>query len=152
MRALLAPEAHNHGVDLQFSVPEVPVLLRANQVEMEQVLFNLVRNAIEAVDGFDAVGQVRVLLSRQTPHAVLDVIDNGPGVPPAVRSRLFAPFTTTRAHGTGLGLTLSQRLVERAGGDISLLETDQGAAFRVVLPLVGHAAGPLRASQSSEEE
>src|SRR5690606_11336476 len=127
VRALLAPEAHNHGVDLQFSVPEVPVLLRANQVEMEQVLFNLVRNAIEAVDGFAAVGQVKVQLSLQTPHAVLDVIDNGPGVSSAVRSRLFAPFTTTRADGTGLGLTLSQRLVERAGGDISLLETDQGA-------------------------
>lgn len=152
VRALLAPEARNHGVDLQFSVPEVPVLLRANQVEMEQVLFNLVRNAIEAIDGFAAVGQVKVLLSLQTPHAVLDVIDNGPGVSPAVQSRLFAPFTTTRADGTGLGLTLSQRLVERAGGDISLLETDQGAAFRVVLPLDGHSAALLRVPQSTEEE
>jgi signal transduction histidine kinase len=74
-------------------------------------------------------------LSEEGPHAVLDVADNGPGVSPDLRPRLFTPFTTTRADGTGLGLALSQRLVERAGGEIALLDRGPGATFRVILPL-----------------
>ena len=65
---------------------------------------------------------------------MLEIADNGPGVPEDLRPRLFTPFTTTRAGGTGLGLALSQRLVERAGGEISLLDGGQGATFRVTLP------------------
>ena len=55
-------------------------------------------------------------------------------MPEDLRPRLFTPFTTTRADGTGLGLALSQRLVERAGGEIALAEGGPGATFRVVLP------------------
>jgi signal transduction histidine kinase len=55
-------------------------------------------------------------------------------VPEDIRPRLFTPFMTTRANGTGLGLALSQRLVERAGGEIALADGGPGATFRVVLP------------------
>ncbi|WP_457578641.1 ATP-binding protein [Ensifer adhaerens] len=65
---------------------------------------------------------------------VFDVVDNGPGIPEALRPRLFTPFMTTRAGGTGLGLALSQRLVERVGGEITLVAGDEGATFRVTLP------------------
>ena len=65
---------------------------------------------------------------------MLEVADDGPGIAADIRPRLFTPFTTTRADGTGLGLALSQRLVERAGGEITLVDGGPGATFRVVLP------------------
>lgn len=67
--------------------------------------------------------------------AILEIADNGPGVAPDLLPRLFTPFTTSRPEGTGLGLALSQRLVERFGGEISYIPQERGALFRVVLPI-----------------
>ncbi|NNF92962.1 MAG: two-component sensor histidine kinase, partial [Boseongicola sp.] len=67
--------------------------------------------------------------------AHIDVADTGPGIREDIRDKLFTPFVTTRDSGTGLGLALSQRLVERAGGELSLVPSTAGARFRVSLPL-----------------
>lgn len=134
VRALLAPQAASCGTQLALHMPDDPVLVAADSVEMEQVVFNLARNAIEATSANDDAGQVTITLRQDAGRTVLDIADNGPGVPEELRRRLFTPFTTTRPNGTGLGLALSQRLVERAGGDISLAEAGPGATFRVVLP------------------
>ncbi|WEK50865.1 MAG: ATP-binding protein [Candidatus Kaistia colombiensis] len=131
--ALLAPQAERQGVQLTFDVPEAPVLVAADSVEMEQVVFNLVRNAIEAAGDASGGGRVLARLRQDDGRTVLEVADNGPGVPEDLRPRLFTPFTTTRANGTGLGLALSQRLVERAGGEIVLVDSGSGATFRVAL-------------------
>jgi signal transduction histidine kinase len=109
----------------------------ADPVEMEQVVFNLVRNAIEAAGNATGTGRIVVKLEQDGSQTVLDVADNGPGVAEELRPRLFTPFTTTRADGTGLGLALSQRLVERAGGEIALVDGGPGATFRVTLPRNG---------------
>ncbi len=134
VHALLTPLAASCGTRLTFHIPDNAVLVAADAIEMEQVVFNLMRNAIEATSASDSAGQVTVTLQQDARQAVLEIADNGPGVPEELRRRLFTPFTTTRANGTGLGLALSQRLVERAGGDISLVEGGSGATFRVVLP------------------
>jgi len=134
VRALLTPQATTHGTRLDFDIPQSPVPVMADPVEMEQVVFNLVRNAIEAADGTADMAQVHVTLRQDADQTVLEVADNGPGVPVDLRPRLFTPFTTTRANGTGLGLALSQRLVERAGGEIALVGEGPGATFRVTLP------------------
>lgn len=145
VEALLGPQAATHGVTLAFDVPAHPVSVVADPVEMEQIVFNLVRNAIDATTGEGHAGEVTVSLRQREEDVVLDVSDNGPGVPDAVRARLFTPFTTTRSDGTGLGLALSQRLVERAGGDIALLDRGAGATtFRVVLP---RSPAPAEAAQ-----
>ena len=73
----------------------------------------------------DGTGLVSVALKSIGNQIVLEIADNGPGVPEVLRPRLFTPFTTTRADGTGLGLALSQRLVERAGGEISPVGLDR---------------------------
>lgn len=137
VQALLAPEAQKRGAALQFSVPAQPVLVRADQVEMEQVLHNLIRNALEALEDLPgrAGGEIRVSATAGAGRAVVEVADNGPGISPDLRQRLFTPFTTTREHGTGLGLALCQRLVERAGGEIACAEDGPGARFRITLPL-----------------
>lgn len=134
VQALLAPQAAAHGVRLEFDMPPDSVPVMADPVEMEQVAFNLVRNAIEATSGLADAARVTVTLRQDEDRAALEVADNGPGVADELRVRLFTPFTTTRAGGTGLGLALSQRLVERAGGEIALVDNGPGATFRVVLP------------------
>ncbi len=108
-----------------------------NRQELQQVVINLMINAIQAMPE----GGALTLATRDwcdehgTPGAVLEVQDEGPGLSPEVRSRLFTPFFTTKNDGNGLGLWISQGLVERYGGR---LEADnrpltQGAVFRVRL-------------------
>ncbi|MGB3289312.1 MAG: ATP-binding protein [Burkholderiaceae bacterium] len=133
VQALLAPQAASCHAMLTFNVPDTAVLVKADPVEMEQVVFNLVRNALEAVDKQDPA-RVTVTLKPTASKVILDVSDNGPGIAPQLRDRLFTPFTTTRPGGTGLGLALSQRLVERAGGEIFLAQDGPGATFRITLP------------------
>ncbi|WP_323011913.1 sensor histidine kinase [Castellaniella sp.] len=132
VQALLAPQAAASQARLTFDLPAQAVLIQADPIEMEQVLFNLVRNALEAVAQQDA-GQITVTLRQTGTDVVLDVSDNGPGVAPEIQHRLFTPFTTNRPDGTGLGLALSQRLVERAGGDVFLADKGPGTTFRVTL-------------------
>jgi len=133
VRALLAPQAAANDTRLEIDMPDRAVPVLADAVEMEQVVFNLVRNAMEAV-GESVERRISVRLRQEKGRAVLDVTDTGHGVAEDLRARLFTPFTTTRADGTGLGLALSQRLVERAGGEIALVDGEAGATFRVVLP------------------
>lgn len=133
VEALLGPSAKAHGTTLVFNKPAHPVMADADPVEMEQVVFNLVRNAIDATARIGE-GRVTVILLQEEDQIVLDISDNGQGVAPELRPRLFTPFTTTRTDGMGLGLALSQRLVERVGGEIALVDGNGGATFRVVLP------------------
>lgn len=135
VEALLEQDARSRQIQLEFRFPEAPVIVTGDPVEIEQVAFNLARNAMEALDGHASeTPRVVVTLTQEGTGVVFDVVDNGPGISEALRPRLFTPFMTTRAGGTGLGLALSQRLVERAGGEISLVAGDEGATFRVTLP------------------
>ncbi|MGN7802318.1 sensor histidine kinase [Ensifer sp. 22521] len=145
VEALLEPDAISRGIQLDFQVPDTSVSVVADPVEIEQVAFNLVRNAFEALAQQPGdTGRVTVTLSANDTTVVFEVADNGPGVPETLRPRLFTPFVTTRAGGTGLGLALSQRLVERAGGEIALVESDHGATFRVTLPRTRRTEEPMR--------
>lgn len=135
VQTLLASEAVRQGVKVELSIPETPLLAAFDPVEMEQVMFNLLRNAIESFHDSDGDRRVNASLKADGSLAILEIADNGPGVAPELLPRLFTPFTTNRPEGTGLGLALSQRLVERFGGEISYIPQEQGALFRVVLPI-----------------
>ncbi len=135
VRALLAQASAAEGIEMDIRLPADPVRVAADPVEMEQVVFNLMRNALEALEGMKAPRHIVVELKRGGDAVTLDISDNGPGLSPTVRGRLFTPFTTTRPEGTGLGLALSQRLVERAHGEIFLKDGESsGTTFRIVLP------------------
>jgi signal transduction histidine kinase len=136
---LLAGRAAELGAQLDVTVPPTPVSVEGDRVELEQVLFNLMRNALDAVAESAGARKVAVDASLDAEMAVIDVSDTGPGIRPDVRDRLFTPFVTTRESGTGLGLALSHRLVERAGGNLTVVEAREGARFRISLPLA-HAA------------
>jgi signal transduction histidine kinase len=102
--------------------------------ELHQVLTNLVQNAIEAVP--DGTGRVRIEGREHGDELVLSVKDNGNGMTPEVRARLFTPFFTTKGpgRGLGLGLTITHRVVESLGGSIEVLSAPgAGAEFTVRL-------------------
>ncbi|MFS0772511.1 sensor histidine kinase [Sphingomonas sp. 1P08PE] len=119
-------------VDL--SLPAIPagLMVVAGRVRLEQVVVNLLQNAIEALDGRpDAAIAVR--LDSAGAMVVLTIADNGPGIDPAIASRLFTPFATSRPKGLGLGLIIAQDIMNDLGGTLRLVPSDRGAAFAVEL-------------------
>ena len=133
VQLLLQPEAARRGVALRFANVSPTVGIRGDQVELEQIVFNLVRNALEAASGQPG-GAVSVDVGQAGDDVLVDVSDTGPGVAPDLRDRLFEPFVTGRPGGTGLGLALCQRLAERMGGEVQLVRP-QPALFRLRLPV-----------------
>jgi signal transduction histidine kinase len=133
---LLALESKALGATVNLSLSDAPIFIDADPVELEQVIFNLVRNAFEASDA----AQVTVRTCVANGTAVLEIVDNGPGVPSDLRPRIFDPFVTGKPNGTGLGLALCQRLVEEMDGEIALIQDAPETTFRLSLPL---SKGPI---------
>jgi signal transduction histidine kinase len=116
------------------------LLIRADSGHLKQVLINLVGNAAEAIDGQGTVtlraraGRA-ALGGRETDAVILEVADTGKGIPPEVEKRLFDPFFSTKETGTGLGLPIAARIVERHGGVLQYqTRPGHGTTFGVVLP------------------
>ena len=129
---LLSREARTRNVELTVKTGSGPMTVRGDQVEVEQIVFNLVHNAIDAASGRAEAG-VNVAVHSVPDRIVIDVSDTGPGVPNDMRNHLFEPFVTSKPAGTGLGLALCQRLAERMGGEVTLLDS-LPTTFRVILP------------------
>jgi signal transduction histidine kinase len=107
--------------------------------QLGQVALNLLVNALQAIprDRPPDSAHIRVTVRAVGTHARLEVADNGPGVPPDVKSKIFDPFFTTKTDGgTGLGLAISRQIVEEAGGTLTVDDTPGGGAtFVVELPV-----------------
>jgi signal transduction histidine kinase len=113
-------------------------MVSGDEVLLRQAVANLVRNAVEACAQAQVVPRLRVdgRVDRAAAALHLTIADNGPGVPPDLREKVFQPFFTTKSTGTGLGLALVQKIVVTHNGRITLSASDDGgAAFHVVLPL-----------------
>lgn len=116
------------------SLPEV----EHDSDQIHQVLLNLLLNALQAID---KNGKVTVIVEKQGKNAVVEVTDNGRGIPPENLPNIFRPFFTTKGDGTGLGLSLARRIVEDHQGRIDVTSTlGKGTKFTVVLPLQRVAA------------
>ena len=109
----------------------------ADRDHLFRILSNLVRNAVEAVEGAGdkQSGEVRVKAWREGRRVLIEVQDNGPGVPPKARQHLFEAFTgSQRKGGTGLGLAIAAEIVGVHGGHVRLLDTEKGAIFQIEIP------------------
>jgi signal transduction histidine kinase len=120
-------------VDFEVSQGPDPLEVMCDPDQLNQVLLNLAKNAVEAVSG-EPRAQVCVRARPNGKTVLIDVCDSGPPIPDADLPRLFEPFFTTKPKGTGLGLAISKRLIERQGGSISARNTPGGATFTVSLP------------------
>ncbi len=112
--------------------------VQGNSITVEQIFVNLLLNAAEAATEKIDVWIVSALVDdpRDSTNQVvrIRVIDNGPGIPPAIRESIFEPFVTGREAGTGLGLTNALEAVKSLGGSMELEDTPSGATFTVYLP------------------
>jgi Na+/proline symporter/two-component sensor histidine kinase len=142
----MAPALHEQGTQLDLELPEHLPTLRADADRLTQVLLNLLGNAAKFVPR--PGGRITLRLLAGAEAATVQVQDNGPGVPPAQRSRIFERFQqggdpTHRPAGTGLGLPISRQIVEHFGGRIALrTDTAQGACFEFSLPWQQKSTAP----------
>jgi two-component system, LuxR family, sensor kinase FixL len=142
---LCAPEARDKGVklehDLHLHLPRV----KAEAIEVQQVLVNLIRNGVEACEGLPADRRWVRVRTRPAERGTVDltVTDAGHGITAAERDRLFHPFYTTKSHGMGMGLTISRSIAERHRGRLTAEQNQpHGTVFRLTLPAVHEPPGP----------
>jgi two-component system, LuxR family, sensor kinase FixL len=112
---LVESDPRTRGIEV--SVPESDVEVTADVGYLREAFLNVLLNAAQAMGGN---GVIKTGIRADGGHCEIQVIDSGPGVPEKVRSRVFEPFFTTKGRGTGLGLALVKRVVERHGGEVSL--------------------------------
>lgn len=123
------------GVTVETSMPDELRRANVDPVQIRQVVVNLVTNAAQSMKDATMQGRIIVRVVEDGTTLTLRVEDEGPGISPEARKRLFEPLFTTRARGTGLGLPLCRRIVRGHGGTIDVGDADGGGAvFEVVIP------------------
>ena len=146
----LAHPGKSAGVTLDVQVPAAPMRFDGDEDLLHRALFNLVLNAMQAAPEGSAVRvTARPVEQGQLPQGVpferggfeIVVSDDGPGIAPDVRERLFEPFTTTKVGGTGLGLAVTHRAIESHRGYILVDTDDHGTRFTVLLPRTHRPSG-----------
>lgn len=132
----IRPDARALGGDVEV-IGEFGIV-EGDEVLLRQAVSNLLRNALEACAGAEAPPRIAIQ-SELDPLAKVSrigVTDNGPGVPAAMRERVFQPFVTMKRNGTGLGLALVQKIIVFHNGRIAIATAPQGgASFQITLPL-----------------
>ncbi len=147
-------------IDFKVELPATPLIGRFDARLMGQALTNVVKNATEAVLAVPAEtrgqGEITVTARLEDALIIVDIVDNGIGLPHENRQRLLEPYMTTREKGTGLGLAIVAKIIEEHGGSIELLdapmETDGrcGANIRIILPRVDGPTGSADAEPAPE--
>jgi two-component system, NtrC family, nitrogen regulation sensor histidine kinase NtrY len=140
----------NAEIEIVAEVAEDPMPARFDRRLISQALTNVVKNAAEAITAVPPAelgkGSIHVFAGRDGDDIVIDVVDNGIGLPKEQRNRLLEPYVTTREKGTGLGLAIVGRIVEEHGGTIELRDAadkipgQRGAWVRIRFAAAGHAA------------
>jgi two-component system C4-dicarboxylate transport sensor histidine kinase DctB len=137
MLQFMEPSLASAGVGAAVMAREGPVMVNTDADLVEQVLLNLLKNAIEALP---PGGTVTLATGHDASGVFIDIVDDGPGLAPDVQSHLFQPFVTSKGtEGSGLGLAVSRRLARTLGGDLLLRPTATGTAWRLTLPLLESA-------------
>ena len=143
---LIQAELRLRGITLERATGDRP-MVRGDRYEIQQVLLNLLTNAVHALSALPATADRRILVAtgREGDRAFVRVTDTGPGIPAPLTSRIFTPFFTTKDPGqvTGLGLSISYGIVESHGGRLSYAPADGGGAtFTIHLPAHDEATRP----------
>jgi two-component system sensor histidine kinase DctS len=139
---LMAGEAREMGLRMALDVPEdaMPPVM-ADRILIEQVMVNLIRNGLEAMAAGPRSGdQLTLRLHPEGGMLRLDVIDQGPGIPPELADQLYDPFTSTKSQGMGMGLNICRSIVELLHGSLSHAANPSGGTmFSVSLPFAATA-------------
>jgi len=152
--ALISHELKLRHIELELDLSEPLDAVRGDRHELQQVVLNLLTNAIQAVGDNppDRARWVRAATSQRSQHIVITISDSGPGIPAELESQIFLPFFTTKqpGEGTGLGLSITYRIVESHKGQLSVARPADGTSqFVVSLPVAGKES-PDAAEAASE--
>ncbi len=133
----------------EWQLGNAPAEVAVDRQMLRRVLLNLIQNAADALsDARTPDPKIKVTLSRQGEFFVVDVEDNGPGIPPVMREVVFDPYVTTKHSGTGLGLAIVKKIAIEHGGDVTAEKSPLGGArLRLTLPARGTAAARERPLQ-----
>ena len=148
---LVGPRARQQRIAFDFKTPEEPVVVAADPAQVTIVLVNLFLNALDAIKG---PGQVAVELRRDGDTVRIHVTDDGTGIASDMLQRLCEPFSTNKPHGTGLGLSLSRRIMEEHDGSLTAENRPgRGACFTLTLPSPADSASDgTRKSKSPRDK
>lgn len=125
---LLQPQLDDLNIELHLDLPSGSQTANADQSLIEQVLINLLKNAMEAV-AHDGTGVIRIAVSNRNRCTTIAVADNGPGIDDEILPRIFVPFFTTKPKGSGIGLSLSRQIMKLHNGSIKVQSSDRGSVF-----------------------
>jgi len=129
---VLKSEFENRRIAVSVDIPDMVPMVQLDRAQIKQVFFNVVKNALEAMpDG----GSLKVVFGVGDAYVDIAFTDTGKGIAPDELGRVFEPYHTTKAKGTGLGLMIVQRIIEEHGGEIELAsKPGEGTCFRIRLP------------------
>ena len=126
--------ANDEQIPVRYIGADSGVPVRADNEQISQVFVNIIRNAIQALEGQADADIIVVLNAAYAENEVqISVSDNGPGIPEEARTKVFQPNFTTKSNGNGLGLAISKRIVEGSGGRIEFETSDKGTTFYIYL-------------------
>jgi two-component system sensor kinase FixL len=136
---LLTPRLRKEPVQMEFDLASDLPLVTAQPTQIQQIIVNLVTNALEALQEMPVTNRLIGIRTRRDPpnHVLIEVSDNGPGIAPELLPRIFTAFTTTKSEGMGLGLSIVRSIIESHGGQITAIPRQpRGMIFQIRLPLV----------------
>jgi len=138
-QAVFLMRVGNSEIDIDVEIAEDPLPARFDRRLISQALTNIIKNATEALAAVPPAelgkGSIRVFAAREGDNIVIDVVDNGIGLPKENRSRLLEPYVTTREKGSGIGLSMVYRIVQLHDGEIEVQSTEgRGTTFCISLP------------------
>lgn len=137
----IQPAARKLNVVIKKNLHSDRTSVLANKIKLEQVIINLVKNSLDAIEGDkNAGGEIEVAISKdlEQNQIVIDVSDNGPGLPDSIKENLFKPFVSTKdaGAGTGLGLSICSKIIEGHQGKLTHVPTKVGCQFQIRLPMI----------------
>jgi signal transduction histidine kinase len=144
---LVAALAHARGVSLSSTLAGAPLPVKADNIQLQQVLINLIVNAVDAMaDKEKSQCRIVVRTARNNESAEIEIVDSGPGIPTGKLNEVFEPFYTTKLNGMGMGLSIARTIIEVHHGQISAENNGgRGALFRINLPLARSAVSAAAA-------
>jgi signal transduction histidine kinase len=154
IQQLLETEFSRKGIQLNIDAA-ADELVQVDPNKFKQVLLNLAQNGAQAISGRGTVTlrsrfDRRVLHGQMRPAVIIDIADTGSGMAPEIQKRLFDPFFTTKEQGTGLGLPIAARIIEKHGGAIEYQTApEQGTTFSIILPRVTPIAEDERETKNT---
>ena len=132
--SLTRDDCKTKNIQVKLQEENGTVFVEADRGRLKQVLLNVVKNSVEAMD---KGGNLSIRSARSTDTVEITISDDGPGIPEGVKEKVFTPFFTTKKHGTGLGLSLSKRIIEDHPGSAFRLTSQEGkgTAVKIALPI-----------------